>query len=77
MPASQAIWKSEAFSATIASDTSVALTRELQCLRKKGGAVVSARYCHVNRESGLIVATPFARRMIAIQGRRFDVRARF
>jgi hypothetical protein len=35
MPASQAICKSQTFSATIASDTSVALTRELQCLRKK------------------------------------------
>jgi len=33
---------------------------------EKGGTVVSARYCHVNRESGLIVATLFARRMIAI-----------
>jgi hypothetical protein len=60
MPASQAICKSEGFSDTIDPDTSVALTRELQWLRIKVGTAVSARYCHVNRQSGLIVATPLA-----------------
>jgi len=35
MPASQAVCKSETFSDTIVPDTSGALARALQCLRKK------------------------------------------